>query len=289
MASPILRWPSQFPGVVTQPFGTSPLAQEPAGWLESRSGRPYRANRIAFPGGVAGLHIHRGLDIRAYEGTKLYAGADGVCIAASTYANGELFCQIRIAGGLVLSYHHLSAHIAYPGTQVKAGDVVGLAGSTGNSLAAHLHFEVRRDDLGTGAIETYMRLNPADYFAELGAVPDDPDYDVNLKTDIPVALCDVAPGTDVIDAATGKVVIPGWAGGSGIGLYSIGGGNAGLRLDLGSGGSDLRLCYVNPAKVSNVRLKDAPPPVSGDYDKGKQDGKKDQHATDVAALQGVAP
>ncbi len=50
---------------------------------------------------------------------------------------------MRHYNGVETLYGHLSKAIATTGTFVKAGEVIGLGGSTGRSTGSHLHFEVR--------------------------------------------------------------------------------------------------------------------------------------------------
>lgn len=45
--------------------------------------------------------------------------------------------------GFVTLYGHMSGFAAVDGQKVKAGDVIGYMGSTGNSSGPHLHLEVR--------------------------------------------------------------------------------------------------------------------------------------------------
>ena len=51
---------------------------------------------------------------------------------------------MRHAGGVLTRYSHLSTTLVDVGTVVDQGDPVGLAGSTGLSTGAHLHFELWR-------------------------------------------------------------------------------------------------------------------------------------------------
>ena len=50
---------------------------------------------------------------------------------------------IRHSNGLETYYGHLSKTLCEPNEAVKAGDVIGLGGSTGRSTGPHLHFETR--------------------------------------------------------------------------------------------------------------------------------------------------
>ena len=51
--------------------------------------------------------------------------------------------MIRHKNGLETIYGHLSKSIAQMGEVVKAGQLIGLGGNTGQSFGSHLHFETR--------------------------------------------------------------------------------------------------------------------------------------------------
>ncbi len=86
---------------------------------------------------------HTGLDIQAAQGTPIKAIANGTVIhAAKTGAYGYLV-KIDHGNGVETWYAHTSKMYVTPGQKVKAGDIIALVGSTGNSTGPHLHLEIR--------------------------------------------------------------------------------------------------------------------------------------------------
>ena len=86
---------------------------------------------------------HTGIDIALNTGDKIYAAFDGV-VRLAKYNGGYGNCVvIRHYNNLETLYGHLSKINVKPGQKVKAGDVIGLGGSTGHSTGPHLHFECR--------------------------------------------------------------------------------------------------------------------------------------------------
>lgn len=87
---------------------------------------------------------HKGIDINANRGDTIRAAFDGkvrvVDFQRGGYGNVVV---IRHANGLETVYGHLSRHLTKKGAVLKAGDPIGLAGSTGRSTGTHLHFETR--------------------------------------------------------------------------------------------------------------------------------------------------
>ena len=77
-------------------------------------------------------------------GTPILAAADGVVLSAdvSTVGYGNHII-VAHAGGLLTLYGHLESMLVKVGDAVKAGQVIALMGSTGNSTGPHCHFEVR--------------------------------------------------------------------------------------------------------------------------------------------------
>jgi murein DD-endopeptidase MepM/ murein hydrolase activator NlpD len=71
-----------------------------------------------------------------------------VIAGSSTDTHGRLvgygnYVVIAHAGRMVTLYGHLDKLLVHAGQAVRAGDVIGLEGSTGYSTGPHLHFEVR--------------------------------------------------------------------------------------------------------------------------------------------------
>lgn len=85
---------------------------------------------------------HLGTDIPAPNGTEIKAAKDGKVIY-SGWINSYGYIVVIDHGKYQTAYAHCSSLIARVGQTVKAGDVISLVGSTGDSTGNHLHFEVR--------------------------------------------------------------------------------------------------------------------------------------------------
>lgn len=97
--------------------------------------------------GPRGTRIHKGVDIGLNHGDPVKTAFDGVVRHAARNRHGYgNIVVIRHFNGLETYYAHLSRINVKPGDQVKAGDIIGLGGSTGRSRGSHLHFEVRYFD-----------------------------------------------------------------------------------------------------------------------------------------------
>ncbi|WP_279592404.1 M23 family metallopeptidase [Hymenobacter defluvii] len=87
---------------------------------------------------------HYGVDLDLETGDSVRAAFDGVIRISkwdgSGYGN---YLLVRHYNGVETLYGHLSKSLLPVGTFVKAGEVIGLGGSTGRSTGSHLHFEVR--------------------------------------------------------------------------------------------------------------------------------------------------
>jgi murein DD-endopeptidase MepM/ murein hydrolase activator NlpD len=89
--------------------------------------------------------IHYGVDIKAKEGTPVYAAGNGSAkIVEEKNGWGNL---IVLKHGVQYEtwYAHLKAFRIESGQSVKAGEIIGYVGNTGKSSGSHLHFEIRKD------------------------------------------------------------------------------------------------------------------------------------------------
>ncbi len=87
--------------------------------------------------------FHTGLDLRAREGTPVYAAADGrVSLSGTSGAYGNVVL-LDHGGGLETLYAHHDRNLVRVGDAVRRGQPIALVGHTGNATGDHLHFEVR--------------------------------------------------------------------------------------------------------------------------------------------------
>ncbi len=92
------------------------------------------------------MKMHKGIDISAPTGTKVYAAGSGKVIRISSSEDGYGNCIVIEHGyGFVSRYAHLSGFKIKEGDEVKKGDLIGLVGSTGRSTGPHLHYEIEKE------------------------------------------------------------------------------------------------------------------------------------------------
>jgi len=110
--------------------------------------------------------VHHGVDIMNPAGTPVRAVAPGKVFYAGTDRETQFGPRLNFYGNLVMIEHditvdgqtvyslygHLSGDNVYTGQDIVPYHQIGLVGSTGVAIGAHLHFEVRVGD-------------PYDYFA----------------------------------------------------------------------------------------------------------------------------
>ncbi|MEO5708959.1 MAG: M23 family metallopeptidase [Nocardioidaceae bacterium] len=88
-------------------------------------------------------HCHTGLDFAAPSGTPIHAIANGSVTSVGydgSYGNKTV---VTLEDGTELWYCHQTAYAVTTGQAVRAGEVIGSVGSTGNVTGPHVHLEVR--------------------------------------------------------------------------------------------------------------------------------------------------
>jgi murein DD-endopeptidase MepM/ murein hydrolase activator NlpD len=119
---------------------------------------------------IDGKEIHDGLDLATHCGDKVRAAHDGTVLYAGRnfdpffgywgdpspiYARLErldrvnqqpIVVVIDDGNGYRSAYVHLQEAVTEAGTEVKAGDVIGLEGATGYATGCHLHYGLIRMD-----------------------------------------------------------------------------------------------------------------------------------------------
>ena len=102
------------------------------------------------------LRSHQGVDYVVPEGTRIFATADGIVseVKGRNSTSGTTIV-IDHENGYSTSYSHLESTKVERGERVQRGDIIALSGNSGLSLAPHLHYEVRYND---------MRVDPIHYF-----------------------------------------------------------------------------------------------------------------------------
>lgn len=123
-------------------------------------GSPIKGGVISTPYRKAGKHwssgFHTGVDYAVPVGTDVLAVADGE-IKSATWGKAYGVQLVEKLDGGWFIYAHLSKALVKPGDVVKAGQVIGKSGNTGNSTGPHLHVELRNQPRWTGG----KALNPS--------------------------------------------------------------------------------------------------------------------------------
>jgi hypothetical protein len=180
-------------GTTTQSFSFTPITAPdlPAKFLTPLGGTPFRTWNIStyvdvdprggsladYTGGTITYDCHTGHDLALADfaamdaGVPVYAAAAGTVVAVQdgAYDRNTSFSgqanSVEIDHGN--GWHTLYAHfrtdtiLVHVGDAVTAGQVLGLAGSSGDSTGAHLHFQVMHNG---GLVEP--EYDPTTYWAK---------------------------------------------------------------------------------------------------------------------------
>jgi len=85
---------------------------------------------------------HPGLDIAVQTDSYIRAAGGGKVVEVGTDEVYGLFVVIDHGEGYSTVYAHTSAQMVEQGQQVREREVIALSGSSGQSTAPHLHFEI---------------------------------------------------------------------------------------------------------------------------------------------------
>lgn len=158
-----LLWPTIYPGVLTQGFGIHPE------WYK----------QFKLPG-------HEGLDMKAPLETEIVNVHGGTVVRVDKDEQHLAYgwhIRVEFTGVDGWKYECTYAHFAHPselevGMEVYAGQVLGYAGSTGNSTGPHLHLMLKQEEEGPlaksyaaegwpTAANGFTIIDPTEFFEEL--------------------------------------------------------------------------------------------------------------------------
>jgi len=107
-----------------------------------------------------GHYHHDGVDITSTRSSSVLAAGNGQVITtkrSDLLAGFGNYVEIDHGHGLITRYSHLEEITVRVGQKIKKGLALGTVGSTGGSIAPHLHYEV---------IENGINVDPIKFFAE---------------------------------------------------------------------------------------------------------------------------
>ncbi len=125
---------------VTGPYSGGTMAWPVPGYSRISSPYGYRIHPVFNT-----KKLHTGIDIPAPTGTKITAAQGGTVIYSGTLGGYGKTIMLDHGGGIVTLYGHNSSLVVKEGQEVKKGDTIAKAGSTGVSTGPHCHFEVRKN------------------------------------------------------------------------------------------------------------------------------------------------
>jgi len=107
-----------------------------------------------------GNYHHDGVDVASARGTSVLSTGHGQVVMtkrSDLLAGFGNYVEIDHGHGIVTRYSHLEEISVRAGQKIKKGQVLGTVGSSGGSIAPHVHYEV---------IKNGMNVDPIKYFAE---------------------------------------------------------------------------------------------------------------------------
>ncbi len=138
---PPVLWPLTERGFLTQ------------GLIQGGEGEAITALRPGAPP----LEEHPGIDIAVPSGSYFRAVGPGVVVERGEDPVYGLFVVVEHPLQYRSLYAHASVVVVEPGRAVRAGQVLGLTGSSGRSTAPHLHLELTREGVAVDPLEQLRR------------------------------------------------------------------------------------------------------------------------------------
>lgn len=123
--------------------------------------QPWQADRLISGYGMRvnpfhkGLYKHLGVDIAMPRGTPVLATASGTVSElkrSDLQAGYGNYVEIDHGNGLVTRYAHLEDILVKYGARISKGEPLGTVGTSGGSVAPHLHYEIIRDGINVDPV-----------------------------------------------------------------------------------------------------------------------------------------
>jgi murein DD-endopeptidase MepM/ murein hydrolase activator NlpD len=101
--------------------------------------------------------FHYGMDFTAPAGTDVFTTGNGVVVAVQSSQRGlGKHIIIDHGFGYISIYAHLNNFNVRVGQKVQRGDIIGYVGSTGQSIANHLHYEIKLNGINVDPVNYYF-------------------------------------------------------------------------------------------------------------------------------------
>jgi murein DD-endopeptidase MepM/ murein hydrolase activator NlpD len=115
-----------------------------------------------------GLYEHPGIDLAAVRGTEVIATASGRIVQikrSDLQAGYGNFIEIDHGNGFITRYAHLEEIKVKLYQKIDKGSVIATSGSSGGSIAPHLHYEIVRDGINVDPVNYLVEgLSSDDYY-----------------------------------------------------------------------------------------------------------------------------
>ena len=114
-----------------------------------------------------GNYHHDGVDISASRGSKVLAGGEGKVMLikrSDLLAGFGNYVEIDHGFGYITRYSHLEEIKVRNGQKIVAGQVIGTVGTSGGTIAPHLHYEVIKEGKNLDPVNFMLEgLNSSQY------------------------------------------------------------------------------------------------------------------------------